>query len=98
MNRRLVFRPQPLEEIDKAAEWYEDHGGNLSREFLRALDATVASVQRNPLHYPRVHKNVRRALLRRFPYSLVFVATDQEIVVLSCAHWRQDPSRWQDRG
>jgi plasmid stabilization system protein ParE len=70
----------------------------LSAEFLRALDATVASVQRNPRQYPIIRNNLRRALLRRFPYSLIFTVSEDEVVVAGCAHWRQDPRRWYDRG
>lgn len=81
----------------EAAEWYEERTPGLSAEFLRALDATVASVQRNPQQYPFVHEGMHRALLRRFPYSLIDSFSDEEIVVLTCAHWRQHPRRWRSR-
>ena len=38
---------------------------------------------------------VRRALLHRFPYSLVYdVMTEEEIVILACRHVRQDEINW----
>lgn len=46
MSLRLTFRPQALQEVFEAAEWYEERSPGLSAEFLRALDATVASIQR----------------------------------------------------
>ena len=98
MIRSLVFRPQAVKEIEEAAEWYEKRAPGLSAEFLRALDATVALVWRNPLQFPAVHKQLRRAMLRRFPYSLIFSISDDEIVVIACAHWRQDARRWRNRG
>lgn len=70
----------------------------LSAEFLRALDATLASVRRNPRQYPVIRNDLRRAPLRRFPYSLIYTASDEEIVVVGCAHWRQDPRPWYRRG
>ena len=97
MSRRIVFRPQALREVSDAAEWYEERRPGLSAEFLRALDATAASIQRDPQQYPAVHGGMHRALLRRFPYSLVYAFSDEEIVVLACAHWRQHPRRWQER-
>ena len=97
MTPRFVVRPIALEEIFAAAEWYERRGGSLSAEFLRATDAVIASIKRNPEQFPKVHAAMRHALLRRFPYSLVFTASAEEIVVLSCSHWRQNPKRWRSR-
>jgi plasmid stabilization system protein ParE len=86
-----------LEEIRAAGEWYEQRGPGLTADFLRAVDAAVASVCRNPDQYPAVHKEMHRALLRRFPYSLIYTFSEEELIILACAHWRQRPSRWQNR-
>jgi toxin ParE1/3/4 len=49
----------------------------LAAEFLRALDATIAAVERNPDQFPQVHGEKRRALLRRFPYGVIFSVSDE---------------------
>lgn len=67
MSRRLIVRPEAQDEITEAGEWYEARGSGLAAEFLRALDACMAAVLRNPFHFPEVYKEKRRALLRRFP-------------------------------
>jgi toxin ParE1/3/4 len=97
VSRRLVVRPQADQELFAAAEWYERRGTGLAAEFLRAFDAATAAVQRNPLQYPQVHHSMRRVLLRRFPYALIYAATEEEIVILACTHQRQHPRRWQMR-
>jgi plasmid stabilization system protein ParE len=66
---RVVFRPEALEEIEAAAEWYSRRGTGLDAEFLRALDVAVASARREPFLHAVVHPAMRRVLLRRFPYS-----------------------------
>jgi len=91
---RLVYRPKALEEVAEAAQWYEERRIGLSAEFFAALDAAVASVQNGPLLYPMISRGMRRAVLRRFPYSLIFSVPGDEIVVLGCVHWRQSPRRW----
>jgi len=50
-----------------------------------------------PERYPLVRGTVRRALLRRFPYAVFFVATADFVSVLACMHARRDPRRWQER-
>jgi toxin ParE1/3/4 len=52
----------------------------------------------NPRQFPVVHKNIRRALLRRFPYALMFVIDDDAtLTVIACFHGSRDPAHWQRR-
>jgi plasmid stabilization system protein ParE len=97
VSRRLVFRPQAEREINEAADWYEDQGAGLGAEFLRVLEDCIASVERNPHQYPRVHGEVRRAPLRRFPYGLIYRVYEAEVVIVACIHARRDPKHWQGR-
>jgi plasmid stabilization system protein ParE len=97
VSRRLVLRPEAQDEIIEAAEWYNARGRGLAAEFLRALDACIASVLPDPFQYPVVHGEKRRVLLRRFPYALIYTAAVDEVVILACMHGRRDPKRWQSR-
>jgi hypothetical protein len=54
-------------------------------------------IRRNPDQYQIIKGQARRAVLRRFPYSLVYVASEQEIVVLACFHGRRDPRKLIER-
>jgi hypothetical protein len=47
--------------------------------------------------YPTVFGNARRAVLRRFPYSVIYVVRDDELVIAACIHSGRDPIRWQKR-
>jgi toxin ParE1/3/4 len=90
----LSFRPEAESDIAAAYGWYEGRATGLGEEFLRALDVAVASILRNPMAHPEKHRGVRRALLRRFPYGLFYLADDQQITVLACLHARRSPRRW----
>ena len=98
MSREFVVRPQAEAELDEAAAWYSERSRGLGAEFVRIVDAAFAAIQRNPLQFPVVHRQVRRAVLRRFPYAVLFTESETEIVVLSVFHSRRDPKRWQSRG
>jgi hypothetical protein len=51
-----------------------------------------------PQQFPVIYKNVRRALLRRFPYALMFVIeADETLTVIACFHGSRDPEHWQKR-
>ena len=97
MSPPVRFRPEAAAELVEAVDWYEARGRGLGAEFLRALDAAISGIQRHPLGYPSVFGNCRRALLRRFPYSVIYVVSDQEILIVACIHGRRDPALWQER-
>lgn len=97
MTRRIVFRPEVEVELAEAVDWYEMRGQGLGGEFLRSLDAVMAQVQRRPALYPMVFGNARRAVMRRFPYSVIYIVQDTEILIAACIHSKRDPIRWQER-
>jgi plasmid stabilization system protein ParE len=97
MSRRILFRPEAEVELMEAASWYEERGKGLGADFLRSLDAAVAAIERNPHAYPIVFGKVRRSVLRRFPYIIIYRVENDEILILACIHGRRDPKRWQER-
>ena len=66
-------------------------------EFLAEVRRVLASVEETPRLYPVIRKDVRRALLRRFPYSILYLAEPEATVVLGCFHGSRDPRRWHRR-
>jgi plasmid stabilization system protein ParE len=97
MSQRLVVRSAAEADIASAALWYEQRAPGLGEEFLRSVDVALAEIARMPERFPIVHPACRRALLRRFPYGVYFVATPNLISVVACMHARRDPRRWQER-
>ncbi|MDQ3247933.1 MAG: type II toxin-antitoxin system RelE/ParE family toxin [Chloroflexota bacterium] len=97
MIYRVVLRPEAEFEVAEAYHWYEEQVEGLGEEFLRAVDACLAAVQRTPAIYPLIHEEVRRALLRKFPYCIFYLIESNTVVILACFHARRDPKQWQDR-
>ncbi len=97
MTYRVLLRPEAEAELAEAVAWYEDRGLGLGAEFLRALEAVISAVRRHPTMYPVVFGAARRAVLRRFPYSLIYVVAEDQILITACIHGQRDPRRWQER-
>jgi plasmid stabilization system protein ParE len=93
----VTFTQAAREELIEAQDWYEGEATGLGRRFRQAIDALIERMSDNPRQFPIVFKNVRRALLRRFPYSLFFVVEDDALIVIACFHASRDPSHWQER-
>lgn len=97
MTPRLVLRPQAEAELLDARDWYEDQRPGLGGVFATEVDRTLGGILQAPLAYPRIQMQIRRALVRRFPYAIYFRAMPDEIVVLAVVHGRRRPRRWQSR-
>ncbi len=97
MSRRLIVRPEAEAEMTEAFDWYEDRVPGLGSEFLLCVDAVFSAILRSPRQFPQVHKIVRRALTRRFPYEVFFIENHERIVVLAVFHAKRDPKRWRER-
>ncbi|MEN6472666.1 MAG: type II toxin-antitoxin system RelE/ParE family toxin [Syntrophaceae bacterium] len=97
MSLELIIRPEAETDIENAFDWYENRVHGLGSEFLLVLDAIFNSILRNHLLYPVVHRNVRRALTRRFPYAVFFIIQESKIVILSVFHVKRSPKIWMGR-
>ena len=80
-----------------AQDWYERQAQGLGVRFRDEIDFQVQRIAANPLHFPKMLSDVRRARLRRFPYGLFFRAIDEGIFVLACFHSSRHPLIWQSR-
>lgn len=94
---RVIFTQAARLELIEAQDWYEGEAPGLGRRFREAIDHLTERMSANPRQFPVVFKDVRRALLRRFPYSLFFVIEGETLLVIACFHASRDPAQWQKR-
>ena len=97
MNYRLIIRPEAELDIQDAFEWYEAQNSGLGSEFVRAVDTCLSSIGHNPLAYPVIYKQARRALIRRFPYGILYVFDQDLITLIACFHSKRNPKSWKAR-
>ncbi|MBF2015868.1 MAG: type II toxin-antitoxin system RelE/ParE family toxin [Rivularia sp. T60_A2020_040] len=97
MSYQLIISPEAEFDIEDAFKWYEESSSGLGSEFVRAVDSCLALIGRNPFAYPKVYQEVRRVLIRRFPYGVMYVVEEDVITIIACFHVKRDPKEWQDR-
>jgi toxin ParE1/3/4 len=97
VKRRLVIRPEALAEIDEAAAWYKPRRRLLARAFLDAVDSGIRAIAENPERFPFREDDTRGLVLPRFPYTILYTLTEQEVIIIACFHERRDPEEWRRR-
>lgn len=93
----LLVRPDAAAEIEEAHFWYERQRPGLGGEFLDAVLVVIEVLRESPRRYRVVHRDTRRANLRRFPYGVYYRMIDADVVVIACFHGSRDPHRGRRR-
>ncbi|WAL61464.1 type II toxin-antitoxin system RelE/ParE family toxin [Thermocoleostomius sinensis] len=97
MSYNLIIRPEAELDIQDGFKWYETQVPGLGSEFIRAIDTCLSGIGRNPLAYPLLYQQARRALVRRFPYSILYVFDQNTVSIIACFHSKRNPKSWQER-
>ncbi|MDX6557144.1 MAG: toxin ParE2 [Blastocatellia bacterium] len=97
MKRRTFVRPEAQADIREAATWYEGREPGLGIRFMGEIRASLQHIADNPLRFPTVDEDVRRALLHRFPYSIYFVNEPEAAAIIAVLHQHRRPAAWKSR-
>ena len=98
MTHPVAYRPEAVEDIEAAYDWYEAERAGLGLEFRAALTDAERFLAETPTAFPVVYRTLRRILLHRFPYSVYFTLTPEGVQVWGCIHQARHPRTWRSRG
>jgi plasmid stabilization system protein ParE len=84
-------------DITEALSGFRDISPELSTRFGAELERVYSSIAEYPQMHPVVYGKFRRALLRKFPYSLFYTVEESLILVVGVVHQSRDESTWKRR-
>jgi plasmid stabilization system protein ParE len=93
----VTFRPEAEADLEDAAVWYESQRTGLGHSFLDEVESLTRTLAEQPLAFPLLYRNTRRALLRRFPFALFYRVMEQRVLVLAVLHGSRHPRLWKSR-
>ena len=97
MNYTVEIRRAAKADIRAAALWYERQRKGLGRDFLVKVGDVILSLGQTPTMHQIIKANVRRALLKRFPYCVYYTVEGQVVQIIGVFHAKRDPAKWQTR-
>jgi len=97
MTRRFILRPRAENDIQSAFEWYESQRPRLGDEFLASVREKLEAVRSFPESSPIIYRDVRRAVVSRFPYLIFYVVRPTRVSVLAVLHHARNPEVWPRR-
>ena len=97
MSRRVVYHALAELELNDAAQYYEHECQGLGAAFLTEVQRCSDSIVDHPEAGTAIRAGIRRRLVTRFPYAVLYTVKSQEIRILAVMNLRRRPFYWVDR-
>ena len=91
------FVPEAESELAEARIWYGLQRDGLDVELMQRIDETLERISSAPRRFPCVYRQLRRAIVRQFPFGIFYEVTNDEILVFAVFHSRRDPKHLTSR-
>ncbi len=92
---KTVWSPGVLEEVAVAIEYVEAQRHGYGDRLRRSLEQTLANIELFPESVQIREGTARLAVLRDFPYNVVYRIKDDELLVVAFLHGHRDPDHWR---
>ncbi len=97
MSLKIVFRPEAQSDLEDSFNWYENQRRGLGSEFFLCVEVCLEKIGRNPKLFSVVYKDLRRALIRRFPYQVLYQEKEDKIIIFAIFHVKRNSKIWEKR-
>ena len=97
MTRKFIIRTRAERDIQSIFDWYESQEPGLGEEFLKALRQRLEAIQDSPESCQIIYRDVRRAVVSRFPYLIFYAVQPTRVIVLAVLHQSRNPLNWPRR-
>jgi plasmid stabilization system protein ParE len=94
---KVTFHPEALTELEGAALFYGQQREGLGGRFVAAVESAILGIQESPERWPIFEQDVRRRLVRVFPYVILYDIEPKSILVIAVMHTHQKPFYWRSR-
>ena len=88
---QIRYVPEIIDDLADARGWYESRLDGLGEEFIRMAYAGFEELCEFPVKHEEVYGSFRRALMRRFPYSIYYQTDVERVTVFGVFHSARDP-------
>jgi plasmid stabilization system protein ParE len=93
----IEFHPEASDEFASSRAWYHARSARAAERFEAEVERVLSVIRATPEFYPEYDATTRFAVLRRYPYTVVYEVQQARIYVIAVAHTSREPGYWTDR-
>jgi toxin ParE1/3/4 len=95
---RIEYHPAVEGELRQIRDYYNQSSAGLGNDFIAAFEKQVLEIARQPGRWMIIARDLRRCLMRRFPYIIYFRQVDPETIRITVVkHSRRHPNFGRER-
>lgn len=95
--KSVFFHQAVKEEFLNSRDYYDELVLGLGKPFVIEVERCINIIKSNPLAYPIVRQNIRKAVIMKFPFSILYKLEDDNIYILAVMHQKRKPLYWSSR-
>jgi len=84
-------------ELHETVRYYNAQLPHLGEEFRDEVWETVRRIRELPEAWHPLGGSIRRCQMQRFPYGIIYDASEDGIVIIAVAHLHRKPGYWRSR-
>jgi plasmid stabilization system protein ParE len=84
-------------EIKFSYDWYQSQADGLGEDFISELEASFKIITEFPETWPNFQTHFKRYSLSKFPFSVIYQKSDENLYVVAVMHHRRKPGYWEQR-
>ncbi len=93
----ILFHELAGKEFLEARDYYDDLIYGLGKCFINEVERCLSIIKTNPAAYPVIKKGIRKAVVMKFPYSILYKVEYENILILAVMHQKRKPKYWFNR-
>jgi plasmid stabilization system protein ParE len=97
MMMDVLFDELAVYELNDASEFYELEVPGLGIRFKNEVKKAIRRIREYPLAWSKEQDSIRRCLLHKFPYKIIYSIENDYIYIIAIAHCHRRPDYWIDR-
>lgn len=89
MKKTILVKPLAFKNIQKAYSWYEIQLNGLGEQFIDEWESTANHILSYANTYPKKYKSFRQAILKRFPYVIIYEIEEKHVVIYNVINMKR---------
>ncbi|HWZ83586.1 MAG TPA: type II toxin-antitoxin system RelE/ParE family toxin [Terriglobales bacterium] len=96
-SKPFRFHPEAQQEFRGSIRWYRDRSPSAAVDFRLEVATVIREILEAADRWPKYLYGTRRVVLRRFPFSIIYLDEPSAVILVAIAHGKRKPGYWKRR-
>ena len=94
---KVIFHPEASDEMFESARFFDEKCAGLGADLITAIQESTHRILQFPESGPIQKWNIRKCLVRGFPFTLLYEARPEQVFIVAVMHQHRRPGYWVRR-